>query len=147
MIRYDLACDAGHSFDAWFRSSSDYDSQAESGLLSCPICGSGSVAKALMAPAVATGGRKAEAPPPTSEVALAGSGDQRLREMLREIKRHVTATSEDVGERFPEVARQMHAEEIEQRAIRGRATADEAKALIEEGIAVQPLPHFPDDAN
>ncbi|MFC7052132.1 DUF1178 family protein [Hansschlegelia quercus] len=144
MIRYDLACDAGHSFDAWFRSSSDYDSQAGRGLLSCPVCGSESVAKALMAPAVATRERK-EVAAPTSEVAL--GSDLRLREMLREIKRHVTATSEDVGERFPEVARQMHAEEVEQRAIRGRATADEAKALIEEGIAVQPLPIFPDDAN
>jgi hypothetical protein len=147
MIRYDLACDAGHPFNAWFRSSSDYDSQAERGLLSCPVCGSEAVAKTLMAPAVATRERKTDVAPVTSDIALAGAGDHRLREMLREIKRHVTATSEDVGERFPEVARKMHAEEIESRAIRGRATADEAKALIEEGIAVQPLPVFPDDVN
>lgn len=147
MIRYDLTCASGHGFDAWFRSSADYDAQEAGGLLACPVCGSPRVAKALMAPAIATRGTKAEAPAAPSEVALAGGADERLRDMLREIKRHVTATSEDVGERFPEVARQMHAEEIEHRSIRGRATAEEAKALIEEGIAVQPLPHFPDDGN
>ncbi|HEY0291159.1 MAG TPA: DUF1178 family protein [Hansschlegelia sp.] len=153
MIRYDLLCDSGHGFDVWFRSSSDYDVQAERGLLSCPVCGDGRVRKALMAPALssrsAPAADKAEAAAPvgSGEVALVEETDQKLRSLLRELRRHVNETSEDVGERFPEVARKMHSEEIERRSIRGRASAEEARALVEEGVAIQPLPQFPDDVN
>ena len=152
MIRYDLVCGDGHGFDAWFRSASDFDQQAERGLLSCAVCGSAEVRKALMAPALTAGrsGAAMEAAPPeagSSAVPLVSGRDEKLRGLLRELKAHIQSTSEDVGDRFPEVARQMHAEEIEHRPIRGRATAQEAKALLEEGGPVCPLPTFPDDEN
>ncbi len=151
MIRYGLRCEEGHGFDCWFRSSADYDAQAARGLLVCPVCGSRSVAKALMAPALGSGAREAPPRPAEaagpSEVALLSEQDGRVREMLRELKKHVAATSEDVGDRFPALARQMHEGEIERRAIRGRATLDEAKALAEEGVPIQPLPAFPEDGN
>lgn len=159
MIRYDLICEREHRFDGWFRSSEDFDMQAERGLLGCPVCGSESVAKALMAPSIATGRVAASEPPaepvagsapdavPAQEMALVSEKEQALRAMLREIRDHVTKTSENVGERFPEMARQMHAEEIAQKSIYGRATPEEAKALAEEGIEVHALPRFPDDGN
>jgi len=152
MIRYDLLCGDGHGFDAWFRSASDFDAQEARGLLSCPSCGSAVVRKALMAPALASGRSRGADEPVTPEtesppVSLVSGRDEKLRGLLRELKAHVQQTSEDVGERFPEVARQMHAEEIEHRPIRGRATAQEAKALLEEGVPVCPLPVFPEDEN
>lgn len=151
MIRYQLTCAAGHGFDGWFRSSADFDSQAEHGLLSCPACGSAEVRKALMAPAVAASSDVArpavETPSPAEPVTLVSEKDKALRAMLRELREHVTRNAEDVGDRFPEVARQIHAEEIEPRSVYGRATFEEAKALAEEGVAVHPLPRFPDDGN
>ncbi|GLK79473.1 DUF1178 family protein [Methylopila turkensis] len=154
MIRYDLACACGRRFDGWFRSSQDFDAQAARGLLSCPACGSVDVSKALMAPAVAT--RRAEtfaapAAAPSEEasqaVALVTEKDRAIRAMLRELRAHVKNNAEDVGDRFPEMARRMHAEEIERKSIYGRATADEAKALAEEGVEVHALPRFPDDGD
>ena len=148
MIRYDLSCARAHAFDGWFRSSADYDAQAEKGLLACPVCGSAQVRKALMAPSLggAAGASESAAPAP-QEVALISEKEQALRAMLRAVRAQVTQNSENVGERFPEIARKMHAEEIAQRSIYGRATAEEAKALADEGIAVQPLPRFPDEGN
>lgn len=79
---------------------------------------------------------------PPQELALVGDKEQKLRGMLREIRDHMTKNSEDVGDRFAEVARKMHSEEIEHRTVHGRATAEEARALAEEGVPVQPLPVF-----
>lgn len=152
MIRYDLRCEAGHGFDGWFRSSDDFDTQGARGLLSCPVCGSDKVEKALMAPAVrlkaaAAPVEAAPAPEAPQPVALVDEREAKLRSMLRELRTQLTANSEDVGERFPEVARQMHAEEIEKRSVHGKASAEDAKALAEEGIEVHLLPGFPDDLN
>lgn len=150
MIRFALRCGRDHAFDSWFKSSAEFEQLGERGLLACPVCGSAEVEKALMAPAVAA--RRGEAPaqpaqPGGQEVALVDPKQAKLREMLSELRAHMTASSEDVGDRFPEVARKMHFEEIEQKTVHGRATAEEAKALAEDGVPFQPLPGFPDDMN
>lgn len=154
MIRYDLTCRCRARFDGWFRSSSDFDAQQTRGLLGCPACGSSGVEKALMAPALGGSSESAErvgAPEAASAepqaVALLSEKERQLRAMLREIRDKVVATSEDVGERFPDIARRMHAEEIERRSIYGKATPDEARALAEEGVDIHPLPRFPDEGN
>ncbi|RXF70816.1 DUF1178 family protein [Hansschlegelia zhihuaiae] len=155
MIRYSLVCDAGHGFDGWFRSSGDFDAQAGGGLLSCPSCGSAKIGKALMAPSVRLKGAaepagtpaREELPASAPDMSFTNDREQKLRGMLRELRAHMTKNSEDVGEKFPEIARKMHAEEIERRTVHGKATAEEAKALVEEGVAIQPLPTFPDEMN
>lgn len=142
MIKYTLSCDNGHSFDGWFSSSADFDRQAELGLVSCPACGSVSVAKELMTPSVSTSRKKDEA-----KVLMM---DQARKEAVAKIRELVTAireNSDDVGEKFPEEARKIHYGEAEQRGLIGKATADEARALLEEGIEIAPLPVLPDDAN
>ena len=53
MIRYALACDEGHAFESWFANSATYDRQVKRGLVSCPVCNSTNVEKAIMAPRVA----------------------------------------------------------------------------------------------
>jgi hypothetical protein len=147
MIHYDLICDQGHAFDGWFRNSSAYDEQAGSGLVSCTQCGSAKVEKQLMAPGIpAKSNRKGD----SASKMVAAPADPRLAElmnMMREMRRHVEENAEYVGDRFAEEARKIHYEESDQRGIYGQTTPDEAKALIEEGITVHPLPRLPEDGN
>ncbi|SOE16611.1 hypothetical protein SAMN05877838_1489 [Hoeflea halophila] len=139
MIRFSLHCDKEHEFEAWFSSSKDFDGQAERGLVECPICGSRQIGKSLMAPAV-TVSRDTSARP----LAM----DPERREMMRKLREMVQAVrqnSEDVGDRFADEARKIHHGEAEARGIIGKATADDAKSLIEDGIDIAPLPELPDD--
>ena len=146
MIRFTLRCDRDHEFEAWFRSSADYDKSKGT---ACPLCGSEKVEKAPMAPAL---GRSAkhDMSDRTDRVQLAAAPDPRqkaIRDALKEMRRQVTENADYVGERFAEEARKMHYNESEPRAIYGEATGEDAKALAEEGIEFQPLPHLPEDGN
>lgn len=151
MIRFSLRCDQAHEFEIWFGSNADFDEQRARGLVTCPTCGSSDVEKALMAPAIAKADAERAAPavtggPEGSRLAL----DPKRLEMLktiREMVRQVRANSEDVGDRFPEEARRIHHGETEERGIVGRASAEDARALIEEGIGIAPLPDLPEDLN
>lgn len=154
MIRYTLACEAGHGFESWFPSSASYDDQAARGLVACPVCGSARVGKSMMAPAIARssdhGARNAEpsaeTPVPAAAPQLAMSEpEQRLRALMQNLRAEATRDADDVGTRFPEEARRIHYGEVETRAIYGQASLDEARALIDEGIAVAPLPPAPDE--
>jgi hypothetical protein len=158
MIRYALACDNGHDFESWFPSSASYDAQAERGLVECPICGSAKVAKQLMTPSLGRkGSSKAQtephtAPPPSAAsapapMALLSEREQAVRAMLKAVREHVTRTADYVGDGFAAEARKMHYGEIDHRSIYGEANPAEAKALIEEGIEVHPIPILPDDRN
>lgn len=142
MIRYSLSCEKAHEFEGWFAGSADFDQQVERGLVSCPVCNSLQVAKALMAPSVSTARKQDEmrtlAMDTAQKAVLA-----KVKETLAEIR----ANTEDVGERFPEEARKIHYGEADQRGIIGQATLQEAKALVEEGIDIAPLPVIPDDVN
>ena len=156
MIRYTLACDAGHRFDSWFGSSTAFDGLREQGALTCPTCGSRHVAKTIMAPAVlaqrAPSATLVEGAPTGTnaaavDVALLDDRRQEIRDAMRVFRDKVLAKTHDVGTRFPEQARRMHDGEIAHEDIRGQATIDEARALIEDGIMVLPLPTLPDDLN
>jgi hypothetical protein len=154
MILYRLKCRKGHEFEAWFASSAAYDRQAKRGLLSCPKCGSVQVAKAPMAPRIAKRGKaKSVAKPDEKPVEAAKPETQRvaahgeLAAAMRKLRAEIEAKSEYVGPRFPEEARKIHYEEVPARGIHGEATAEEAKALSEEGIEFFPLPILPEDRN
>jgi len=142
LIRFSLNCDDGHVFEGWFSSNADFDGQVERSLVQCPECGSPHVSKSLMAPAVASASR------PSEKTALAMSPQQKeAMAKLKELVRTLKASSEDVGERFPEEARKIHYGEAEARGIFGRASTEDARSLLDEGISVAPLPDFSDDAN
>lgn len=141
MIRFSLACDGGHSFEVWFRNGEDFDRQKESGLVSCPSCGSSEVNKALMAPSVSTGRKK-------EKIALAiGEQQKQALEQLKELSKKVRDNAEYVGEKFAEEARKIHFGETEKRGIYGEANLEEVKELAEDGVEIMPLPVFPDDQN
>ena len=165
MIRYALACDNGHSFDSWFANSSAFDKQAKRGLVTCPVCNSAKVEKAIMAPRLhrtdVEPPRPIVAPPPPaapvtpaapaaspkSPVAIMSPQERELRTKLKELRDHVTKNANYVGPRFPEEARKIHYGETEHRSIYGEASPEEAKALLDEGIEFHPLPVLPDDQN
>lgn len=158
MIRYNLQCERGHAFESWFTDSAAYDSQRKRRLVTCPICDSAKVEKAIMAPQIARSrkGRNAPASPPTEAPAssptetatpLMLAQERELRAKLKELRDHVVKNADNVGERFPNEARKMHYGDIEHRPIYGEASSEEARALIDEGIEVAPLPVLPDDRN
>jgi hypothetical protein len=142
VIHYSLQCDRDHKFEGWFASSADFDSQKERGLITCPTCGSASVSKMLMAPNVATG-RQKEA----TQALVLDNVHKEMIGRLKEIVNEIKANAEDVGERFPEEARKIHYGEAEARGLIGKATPEEAEALIEEGVEIAALPMLPDDIN
>lgn len=143
MIRYQLQCENSHEFETWFRSSADFDKQSAAGLLSCPACGSHEVTKALMAPSVSTARKKAARDVESRHADRA----REIQGKLREMRELVTQNSENVGDRFARVARDMHHGEEPERGIYGKAEGHEIKDLIEDGIDVMPLPELPEDKN
>jgi hypothetical protein len=156
MIRYALVCDRRHEFESWFTNSQAYDAQVRQGLVTCPLCGSAEVEKALMKPQLARTERTRSSPPEPSvpkdapappPMAVMTAQEQALRRKLRELRDHLVKNAENVGSRFPEEARKMHYGETDHRSIYGVATAQDAEALSEEGIAFSALPVLPDDRN
>ncbi len=161
MIVFDLLCDQGHRFEGWFGSSADYERQQGAGYVACPQCGSVAVGKAVMAPAI---GRKGNQPavdaskgaPAVSEPATSSAPGKavamarpaltpealQMMHALATMQKKALESSRWVGGRFAEDARAMHYGEREHETIHGQATPEEATALVEEGIAVMPLP-FP----
>jgi hypothetical protein len=149
VIRYALCCEAGHTFESWFNNSIAFDRQVARGLVTCPVCGSAKVEKAIMAPALG-GGREAAAPaaePEKTPVAIVSKEEIEVRKKLKELRDHIVKSADYVGEKFPEEARRMHYGEIDHRSIYGEASPEAAKSLADEGIEFHPLPRLPDERN
>ena len=134
-----LRCSRDHRFEGWFASEDDYASQTERGLLQCPICGDGAIARLPSAPRLNVGRSSRPEPEVAHPVAAAPSEDSSQGRWLH-LMRRLVANTDDVGERFAEEARRIHYGEADERAIRGRATAQEAVELRDEGIEVMALP-------
>lgn len=131
MIRYALICsDCEHDFEAWFASSSAFDDQSARGLVSCTMCGGANVAKQIMAPSVRT---SESGKTRSDEAALA-------REFIQKARDHVANNFDYVGDSFADEARSMYYGETDSRPIWGETTAEESKALREEGVPAAPLP-------
>jgi hypothetical protein len=170
MILFQLRCDQDHRFEGWFRNNDAYEQQAAGGLLSCPLCGRSDVRKAPMAPSIARShadrshaarsqaarrpnegdGPEAATPavatPPTvaAEAPVADMSPQaELLLRLRELRRMVESTAENVGPDFAEEARRIHYGETPERPIYGDTTAEEATALTEEGVTFTSIPWLP----
>jgi hypothetical protein len=144
MIRYDLVCSCGHDFDSWFRDAAAFDKASAAKAVTCPVCGGGDIRKALMAPSLSTS-RKREAA--ALKVAAPDPRQLAMREMLKQVREHVEANADYVGNRFAEEARKIHYEEVEPRGIYGEASPEDARALIDEGIEFHPLPALPEEGN
>lgn len=145
MIRYQLTCDQAHEFDAWFRDSATFETQAEQGLLACPTCGSTAVSRALMAPSIARSSRRDQPreTPAAEPTALARA--VAMRQQLRMLRQHIEQTCSYVGPRFAEEARRISCGESELESIYGETSREEADALRDEGISFGVVPWVSDD--
>ncbi len=134
MIVFELICADRHRFEGWFASAGDFEGQKARGLLSCPVCSDSSIEKLLTAKI----GRP-EADPSRENAQPPVEPSARARK-LHEVIDAILLNTENVGEDFPAEARRIHYKEVPQRNIRGVATGEETRDLLEEGIAVMPLP-------
>jgi hypothetical protein len=137
MIRYALRCEHEHGFEAWFAASADYDDQAARGLVECPVCGSRTVSKQIMAPAVAGTRKKAAGAPDPARL------QTMMMQAAREVRSHVEENFDYVGDAFAREARDIHEGRSEKREIYGEATPAEVKKLKDDGVPCAPLPPLP----
>jgi len=163
MIVFDLKCAGSHVFEAWFGSSADYEDQRARGLISCPLCGNGEIAKAVMAPAVSPKSNQSRQTAPAAETMPAAAPApmpssspaslpvqnmpepaqvRAVLEALAKAQKEALRDSTWVGRQFADKARAMHYGEEDHSAIHGEVAPEEARALMEEGVEVAPLP-FP----
>jgi hypothetical protein len=133
LIVFDLKCGGGHVFEAWFGSSGAYEEQRSTGHVRCPVCDDGTITKAVMAPAIPAKGNSKPAPPTPEAVKAA-------MKMLATRQAKALESSEWVGTAFADRARAMHLGDEKQATIHGQASLAEAKALVDEGVPVAPLP-------
>ncbi|MBY4893071.1 DUF1178 family protein [Rhodobacteraceae bacterium N5(2021)] len=138
MIRYTLKCGDGHSFESWFQSAEAFEGLADRDLLSCAICGGTDVSKALMAPRVA-----ADSPENAGPSRSLSAPAHPAEATLRALREHVEKTATYVGGNFAREARAMHLGDTPEKPIYGQAAPDEARALIEDGVPILPLPGVP----
>ena len=127
----DLQCPHGHRFEGWFASADDFESQQSRKLVECPLCGAKEVSRLPSAPRLNLSGA-------TETTAPSAPGELQAR-VMRAL-REVLEKTENVGDRFAEEARRIHYNEAPARNIRGVTTPEDARALVEEGIEVMPLP-------
>jgi hypothetical protein len=142
MIKFSLICHEGHEFEAWFKSGAAYEAQSARSQVACPHCGSHSVDKAVMAPAVA---KRADGEQAVRAQPKAPTPEQ--FQFLRRMRDEIHAKAEYVGGRFAEEARKIHFDESDPRGIYGEASADEVKELAEDGVPFMPMPRLPEDLN
>ena len=146
MIQYALKCSEGHTFDSWFQSAEAYDKLSAAGLVTCAVCGCQHVEKAVMTPRVRPA-RTAKAPPETvpakSGSINVASPSPEVEKALADLRRKVEENLDYVGKDFADEARKIHLGDAPDRAIYGEAKPDEARALIEDGVPVAPLPFVP----
>ena len=141
MIHYSLVCDRSHKFDGWFSDAAAYDDQKRRGLVTCPICSTTAVDKAIMAPSIARSSEEKIA------LSIGHPQHQQLREAIIALRDKVVAEADYVGDKFAEEARKIHFKEADARGIYGEATKEEVAALIEEGVDFVPLPSLKEDRN
>jgi hypothetical protein len=140
MIRYALKCAGDHRFESWFQSASAFDTLSRGGHVACPVCGGTDVEKAIMAPRVATTDKAPAAPPQeTAKRPLSGPAHP-AEQMLRKLRDHIEKNSTYVGNRFAAEARAMHVGDRDEASIHGEATPEEARALVEDGVPILPVP-------
>jgi hypothetical protein len=155
MICFSLTCAQDHFFEGWFRSNDDFNAQQKKLLITCPACGSSSIGKALMTPAISTmhtshlvcEESQLQADHQESVTLSQGQNQQEIMQQMRVLAKKLKEGAEYVGDRFASEARKIHDGESDARGIYGEATLSEVQSLVDDGIDFMPVPIFPDDYN
>ncbi|QIE45100.1 DUF1178 family protein [Pseudohalocynthiibacter aestuariivivens] len=140
MIKFTLKCAEGHQFDSWFHSTATFDKLDRTGMVTCAICGGTDVEKAMMAPTVQAGRKRAANAPEQSAQGTLSAPASPAEQALARLRQEIESNSEYVGHDFAREARDIHDGNAPERAIYGEAKPEDAKKLIEDGVPVTPLP-------
>ena len=154
MIQYALKCKQDHKFDSWFQSAAAFDKLKSACMVTCPVCGVAQIEKSIMTPRVGQRGNQKSDPdnpksnpqPPNAQNRTAPNltaPATAAEHAMADLRKHVEKNADYVGENFVDEARAMHDGSSPERAIYGEAQPEQARALIEEGIQVAPLPFAP----
>lgn len=147
MIKYRLTCDQDCEFEAWFRCSESYEVQVAMGHVECPHCGSSDIKKSIMAPTIA---RRSDGERQGSALAgsdMAAATEAEITDVLRRFRAEVEARADYVGDAFASEVRDMHFDDKPKRDVWGEATSDEIRELLEDEIALTPVPRLPEDSD
>ena len=131
MIKYNLICKCGESFESWFLSSSGFDSLCKKKLIKCIYCGSLSVKKSVMAPNLSSKSNK---------VFKKTKLEKNIKKQLLDFRKYIEKNCKNVGENFTREARNIHYDKKTSQGIYGKATPEETSELLEEGIEVARIP-------
>ena len=131
MIKYNLVCECGKDFESWFSSSTEYDVLKKRKLVNCIYCNSTSVKKSIMSPNLPAKSQKK-----SKKVQL----EQNIKKELLNFRRYIEKNCKNVGDNFPQEARNIHYDKKTSKGIYGKATQEEANELLEEGIEVGTIP-------
>lgn len=131
MIKYNLICKCGESFESWFLSSSGFDSLCKKKLIKCIYCGSLSVKKSVMAPNL---------PSKSNKVFKKTKLEKNIKRQLLDVRKYIEKNCKNVGENFTREARSIHYDKKTSQGIYGKATPEETSELLEEGIEVATIP-------
>jgi hypothetical protein len=140
MIKYDLECSCGETFESWFQNSNEYEKLLKKNLINCYVCGrSKTVKKSIMAPSVATSKTSVA----EKEVEQKKEFFKNVKSKIKELNDYVAKNAEFVGDKFVSEVRSIHYDKKKKRNIYGNATLEETKELQEEGIDVATIPWAP----
>lgn len=140
MIRFALRCASSHHFESWFQSGDAFEKLKAAGHVSCPVCGSTAVEKAIMAPSVSAKEDIPSPPPPPPAKVPAKAPPA---EAVAKLRDHIEKNSEYVGKEFAAEARAIHDGASPGRSIYGEAKPEDARKLVEDGVPIAPLPFIP----
>ena len=131
MIKYNLICKCGESFESWFLSSSGFDYLCRKKLIKCIYCGSLSVKKSVMAPNL---------PSKSNKVFKKTKLEKNIKKQLLNFRKYIEKNCKNVGENFTREARNIHYDKKSSQGIYGKATPEETSELLEEGIEFTTIP-------
>ena len=131
MIKYNLICNCGKTFESWFSSSNEFDSLCKKKLIQCIYCESTHVKKTLMAPSLT---RK------SNEILRKTKLEKNIKKQLLDFRKYIEKNCTNVGENFSKEARRIHYDKKNSKGIYGMASPEETSELIEEGIEVATIP-------
>ena len=131
MIKYNLICECGKTFESWFSSSDEYDVQQRKKLIHCIYCDSTSVNKSVMAPNLFS---------KTNKISRNTNIEKKIKKQLLELRRYIEKNCKYVGDNFTREARSIHYDKKTSKGIYGKATPEETAELLEEGIDVATIP-------
>ena len=131
MIKYNLKCKCGVTFESWFLGSNEFDSLSKKKLIKCIYCESSTIKKSVMSPNLSSKSNK---------VFKKTKLEKNIKKQLLNFRKYIEKNCKNVGENFTREARNIHYDKKSSQGIYGKATPEETSELLEEGIEFTTIP-------